>query len=149
MPSRLLRGPVSYFENGWLQSILFSLVALGFQYSATYLWWTIRQAYPTKDCGNSVWLFLVLGTRKMAVYMAFSLYLICFDTVYVDPMSDVEIFRIGYKRGSGLGVVGVKWTVIERERGICSSSGLEPLRSLVIAALYFCFMILAFRLKVE
>lgn len=81
--------------------------------------------------------------------MAFSLYLICFDTVYVDPMSDVEIFRIGYKRGSGLGVVGVKWTVIERERGICSSSGLEPLRSLVIAALYFCFMILAFRLKVE
>ena len=39
----------------------------------------------------------------MAVYMAFSLYLICFNTVYLDPMSDVEIFQVGYKRGSGLG----------------------------------------------
>ena len=103
MPPRLLRGPVSYFENGWLQIILFSLVALGFQYSATHLWRTIRQVYPTKDCGNSVRLFLVLGARKMAVYMAFSLYLICFNTVYLDPMSDVEIFQVGYKRGSGLG----------------------------------------------
>ena len=76
----------------------------------------------------------------MAVCMAFSLYLICFDTVRLDPMSDVDNFRIGYKRGGGLGVfrvsswkiavvVGVKWMVMERERGICSSSGLEPLRS--------------------
>ena len=76
----------------------------------------------------------------MAVYVAFSLYLICFDTVCLGPMSDVDNFRIGYKMGSGLGafrvpswkiavVVGVKWTVMGRERGICSSSGLEPLRS--------------------
>lgn len=76
----------------------------------------------------------------MAVYMAFYLYLICFDTVCLDPMSDVDNFRMGYKRGSGPGVfrmlswkiavvVGAKWTVMGRERGICSSSGLEPLRS--------------------
>jgi len=39
----------------------------------------------------------------MAVYMAFYLYLICFATVCLDPMSDVDNFRMGYKR-SGLEV---------------------------------------------
>lgn len=35
-------------KKGWLQSILFSLVALGFQYSATHLWQTIRQVFQLK-----------------------------------------------------------------------------------------------------
>lgn len=71
----------------------------------------------------------------MAVYVAFYLYLICFETVCLDPMSDVDNFRMGYKGRSRLGVfrmsswkiavaVGVKWAVMGRERGICSSSGL-------------------------
>jgi len=84
----------------------------------------------------------------MAVYMAFYLYLICFDTVCLDPVGDVDNFRMGYKRGSGPGVfrmlswkiavvVGVKWTVMGRERGICSSSGLEPLRSPLLLSCTF------------
>ena len=42
----------------------------------------------------------------MAVYVAFYLYLICFETVCLDPMSDVDNFRMGYKRKSGLGCFG-------------------------------------------
>ena len=44
--------------------------------------------------------------------MAFSLYLICFDTVYVDPMSDVENFRIGYKKGER---TGGGWSEMDRD----------------------------------
>jgi len=42
----------------------------------------------------------------MAVYMAFYLYLICFATVCLDPMSDMDNFRMGYKRGVDWGCFG-------------------------------------------
>lgn len=75
-----------------------------------FTWRTIKQDFSTKDCGNSAWLFLVLGAREVAVYMAFSLYLICFDTVYLDLMSDVDNFQVGYRAENGLvGVVQMSW----------------------------------------